>query len=300
MSIPPLPEPGPGQAFCNVSALEAGVLRLPCDYFVTSAKKGEFLIAPSLSFLITHAHTGDRLLFDLGIRKDIENSIKPLIQRIDGMFKPSIPQDVSEALARGGLTPTDITHICLSHCHWDHVGNPALFTNATFIVGGEARSLFQPGYPEDPKSIFASDLLPDGRTEFLDTKSWGPIGPFSKALDYYGDGSLYIVDAPGHLPGHVNILVRTSSDGSWLYLAGDSAHDWRLVRGQGDITISHNAHGETICAHRDKEQAEITIKKIAGLMTLPRVRILLAHDYEWYAENKGGEAFWPGKISAEN
>ncbi|KAL5486194.1 hypothetical protein ACEPAI_7239 [Sanghuangporus weigelae] len=296
--VPPLPPPGNNQPYCDVSALEGGLLHMPCCLFVSTAPKDEKRVAPSLSFLVTHRNSGLRIVFDLGIRSDIQNYPELTRKRLSEVYNAGVPCDVPTALAKGGLSVEDITHVCLSHCHWDHTGNPALFTKAKFLVGGDMRTLFQPGYPEDPKSIFPSDLLPKGRTEFLDvtTSAWKPIGPFPRTFDYFGDGSLYLVDAPGHLAGHMNFLVRTSPDGGWIYLAGDAAHDWRLIRGEGDIAMYPVAGGGLTCIHQDKEQAKATIKRITDVLTLPRVRVILAHDGEWYHKNKDSDAFWPGKI----
>ncbi|PAV16272.1 Metallo-hydrolase oxidoreductase [Pyrrhoderma noxium] len=294
-----LPPPHSNQAYCDVSALEGGLLDMPAHLFVTSAPKTERNIVPSLSFLITHLNTDTRIVFDLGIRADIENYPELTRKRLSDVFKAQIPNDVPSSLKKGGLEPSDIKYVCLSHCHWDHTGNTDLFSNARFIVGSEVRKLFQPGYPEDPTSPFPSSLLPKGRTEFLDvnSKGWGPIGPFPRALDYFDDGSLYFVDAPGHLHGHLNLLARTSADGGWIYLAGDAAHDWRLIRGQGEIAMYQAGDGGGLtCIHHDKGQAEATIKRIASLLTLPRVRVILAHDGEWYNRSKDSDQFWPGKI----
>ncbi|KAI5120105.1 hypothetical protein M0805_002189 [Coniferiporia weirii] len=290
-TVPPLPLPLPNQAYYEVSALEGGFLQVLEHLFISTAREGEKHTAPSLAFLLTHATTRTRILFDLGIRCDLQNAIPPIVQR-SKLFDVEVPQDVLASLKKGGLEPEDISIVCLSHCHWDHVGDPALFPSARFVVGGETRSLFQPSYPTDPKSVFPADLLPEGRTEFLDTGSdtRKPIGPFPSAYDYFGDGALYVVDAPGHLAGHVNILARTSPDGGWVYLAGDSTHDWRLVCGHGEIPEEH--------IEQNKEQAAETIRRISDLMTLPRVRVILAHDDKFYEENKGGSAFWPGKIES--
>ncbi|KAI5120104.1 hypothetical protein M0805_002188 [Coniferiporia weirii] len=296
--VPPLHPALPGQAYCEVSALDGGFLVLPDHTVVSIAKEGETHLVPSLAFLLTHAATRARLLFDLGINRDIESDAAFSAHRISAIYHPTVTVDVPISLEKGGLKPEDVTHVCLSHCHWDHVGDPALYSSARFIVGGEARTLFQPGYPADPTSPFPSDLLPEGRTDFLDVNddSWKPIGPFPRAFDYFGDGALYIIDAPGHLAGHVNILARTSPDGGWVYLAGDSAHDWRLIRGEGDIADIHDKVRGHICMHHNKELAAENIRRIADVMTLPRVRVILAHDNEWYEGNKGGDAFWPGKI----
>ncbi|KAH8118235.1 Metallo-hydrolase/oxidoreductase [Phellopilus nigrolimitatus] len=295
-----LPPPEAEQAYCDVSALEGGFFQMPCNLVVTGTDENDRHVAPSLAFLLTHASFGKRLLFDLGLHDNIDVApVSPLLKEMLKDFDVRVPQDVRASLKAGGLAPEEITHICLSHVHWDHVGNPAVFTKARFLLGGGSRELFEPGYPKDPTSLFPSDLLPAGRTDFLDVSGaeWKPIGPFPRALDYFGDGALYIVDAPGHLAGHLNILARTSSDGGWIYLAGDSAHDWRLLRGQGDIAVLHDtAHGD-ICMHVDKEEAAATIRKITEVMSQPRVRVILAHDNEWFEENKGGDCVLARKYS---
>ncbi|KAL5526388.1 ATG17 [Sanghuangporus sanghuang] len=291
-----LPPPSPNQSYCDVSAVEAGFLTIPGIITVTNVDDSDKHIAPSLTFLITHAPSGKRLLFDLGLNLDEDcKVVTPGCKESLPIFDPFVPKDVVASLKAGGVNPDDVTHICISHLHFDHVGNPDKFQKARFLVGEGSRGLMKSGYPENPKSWIHQQLLPEDRTDFLDTRSsdWKPIGPFERAFDYFGDGSLYIIDAPGHLPGHLNILARTSADGGWIYLAGDSAHDWRLVRGQADIAeLKHPVQGMT-CMHGDPAQARATIRKIRELTTLPRVRVVLAHDNEWYEENKNGNAFWP-------
>jgi glyoxylase-like metal-dependent hydrolase (beta-lactamase superfamily II) len=50
------------------------------------------------------------------------------------------------------------------------------------------------------------------------------IGQFS-AFDYFGDGSLYLIDSPGHCVGHLCALARTSTNPStFIFLGGDAAH----------------------------------------------------------------------------
>jgi len=99
-------------------------------------------------------------------------------------------------------------------------------------------------------------------------------------------------------PGHLNVLVRTSADGGWLYLAGDSAHDWRLIRGEGEIAVKQHPQFGRVCFHADIEEAKATQKNIAQFLKLPRTQCILAHDVEWYAKNRGGSAFFPGKITS--
>ncbi|KAI3618246.1 hypothetical protein WG66_005629 [Moniliophthora roreri] len=294
MSLPP---PAPNQAYCDVSALESGLVQLPTAAFIDDGEPGDVPIGPSLSFLLRNTKNNKTVVFDLGIRKDWENYPPAVVQRIHDFFGVDVPQDVSESLIKGGMESSDVDYVCLSHVHFDHVGDTRPFKKATFLVGGPSKGLLTPGYPADPNAYFASDLLPIDRTRFLDTygPDWKPLGPFPRALDFYGDGSLYITDAAGHLPGHINIVARTSADGGWILLGGDSAHNWRLITGESKISTCSHAHAGG-CAHFDKEASEENLARMRAFMNLPKTRIILAHDIPWYEKNKDGPAFWPGKI----
>lgn len=49
---------------------------------------------------------------------------------------------------------------------------------------------------------------------------WSSFGPFEKALDYFGDGSFWVLDAPGHMPGNLAAAARLR-DGEWVVLGSD-------------------------------------------------------------------------------
>jgi glyoxylase-like metal-dependent hydrolase (beta-lactamase superfamily II) len=56
------------------------------------------------------------------------------------------------------------------------------------------------------------------------------IGKFL-AYDYFNDGSLYLLDSPGHCVGHVCALARTTtSPETFVFLGGDVAHHCAEVR----------------------------------------------------------------------
>ena len=200
-----------------------------------------------------------------------------------------------DALAKGGLPPNDIDYVCLSHIHFDDTGDPHAIKKSTFLVGDGCRALFDDGYPKNAASPLPGDLLPADRTHYLPVADWAPLGPSSRAFDFFGDGTLYTVDSPCHVEGHINILARTSPDGAWIYLAGDSVDHWRILEGLSEIKTGM-PYGPTFCIHKDKRAAEESIKRIQGLRKLPRVQLLLTHGGPWYDINKGGDAFWPGRI----
>lgn len=58
----------------------------------------------------------------------------------------------------------------------------------------------------------------------FDGPSTVQVGRF-KAFDYFGDGSFYLLDSPGHAVGHLCGLARTTSNPpSFILLGGDVCH----------------------------------------------------------------------------
>ena len=47
-----------------------------------------------------------------------------------------------------------------------------------------------------------------------------------KAIDFFGDGSFYLLDTPGHAVGHLSGLARTtaSPEATFIFFGGDCAH----------------------------------------------------------------------------
>ncbi|KZS99913.1 uncharacterized protein LAESUDRAFT_667350 [Laetiporus sulphureus 93-53] len=293
-----LPPPGSYQAYIEVSALEAGIIHLPLQLFVAGSDPSEIRTCPSLAFSLRHSITREHLVFDLGIRRNTE-SYPPIVRGAIAKWMPvTVPQSVDESLKSGGIPPQEVSTIILSHLHFDHVGDPSAFPNATFIIGEGGEGLMKGGFPANPQSDVLQDTVPIDRTRSLTAENFSTsVGPFPRAFDYFGDGSLFLIDAVGHCAGHINVLARTSSAGSWIYLAADTAHDVGLLTGEKSIAFTIDPSGRLQCAHANKDEAEEHIRRVGQLLKLPHVHVLLAHDWEWYEKNKGGEAFLPGIIS---
>ena len=113
-----------------------------------------------------------------------------------------------------------IDDIIWSHSHWDHMGSPYLFPKSTNLCYGKGTGIF-PAYPATPGSnLSAADF--EGRNCVEIECNQLKIGPFN-GHDFYGDGSLYLLDCPGHWPGHMCALARTTPD-TFLFLGGDICH----------------------------------------------------------------------------
>ena len=229
--------------------------------------------------------------------------------------------DTVDSLRLGDLdAATDIDIIMLSHVHWDHVGTPSDFVNAEFVVGSGTIHLLENGAPPHyPKEIFDPNLLPRNRTkEFPPTGTnsttaiaasaqtkhiWKPLFSFPAAADFFGDGSVYIIDAPGHLFGHINLLCRTGP-GKWVYLGGDCCHDVRILTGERDVALYDDGHGQLRSVHVDTDKAKDTLMKIRPLLKKgevveeggekAEVEVIVAHDGGWRANNR--DRFLPGTL----
>ncbi|KAH7056923.1 AhpD-like protein [Macrophomina phaseolina] len=302
------------KATVQVHALSAGHLTLPETHFVNPASDKARNTVPSLAFLIQHidSKTGrsTRILFDLGIRRDISRYAAPIRHHVATRLPLSTDPDVVKSLAAGGLKPSDIDYIIYSHVHWDHIGEPRDFPHSSFILGHGARALLANTHPQTLRgghSFFEPDLLDPARTielpdpaspaapklppPFRNPAAWAPLPSHGlpAVLDLFGDASLYVVDAPGHLPGHVNVLMRTA--GGWLYLAGDACHDRRILRGERSIGEWRDEGGAVCCIHADKARAEETIERIRGLERRG-VEVVFAHDVEWERDGRNKGRFW--------
>lgn len=182
------------------------------------------LKGPSFCFLITHT-SGQKLLFDLSVRQDFENLAPTVVDAIRNPLHDwhlSTSRDVSEVLSDNEVRLPDVRAIIWSHFHFDHVGNPALFPAGTkLIVGPGSRAAIGNGYPNEPDApVLASDW--EGRElvelDFGDNGDILQIGQF-KALDWFGDGSFFILHTPGHAVGHLCGLARVEED-SYVLMAG--------------------------------------------------------------------------------
>lgn len=148
-----------------------------------------------------------------------------------------------------------------SHHHFDHTGDPSTFPPSTsLIVGPGFKEEFVPGYPTKQDSG-VSESAYQGRDlreiSFADSKLM--IGRCN-AVDFFGDGSLYLLDTPGHAVGHMCALCRTTAgkegeEDTFIFLGGDCAHHGAEFRPTPYLPLPNeispspipHAHGGSVC-----------------------------------------------------
>ena len=88
-----------------------------------------------------------------------------------------------------------------SHIHWDHIGDPSLFPNAEIVMGSDAQRILENRvYPANHDGVM-QQLPKFNKKTFIDFKSQNgqfkrisPFGTFEDAVDFFGDGSFFVVD----------------------------------------------------------------------------------------------------------
>ncbi|KAF7353704.1 Metallo-beta-lactamase superfamily protein [Mycena venus] len=177
---------------------------------------------PLHAFLIEHTASKKRFMFDLGMRNDPLNlppSVASFFQ--SGVYSVDPFKEITELLEEGGIPLASIDTIIWSHSHFDHIGNMAKWPNKTNLVIGPGtnRSL----YPESPDSqLQASDFAGHNITE-LNFDNTNLTFSGLPAIDYFGDGSFYLLNTPGHELGHITALARVTPS-SFIVLGADTCH----------------------------------------------------------------------------
>ncbi|KAJ6512906.1 beta-lactamase-like protein [Mycena sanguinolenta] len=189
--------------------------------FTTPVLPGhEDAIFPMFAFLVEKS--GKRFMFDLGIRIDPLN-LAPSVAAFftSGTVVLEQPKDITELLQDGGISLASIDSVFWSHSHFDHIGDMSKFPNSTkLIIGSETDTETYPEFPN--ATLLTSDFA--GRTvQKIDFSTANLTFSGMKAIDYFGDGSFYLLNTPGHLPGHLSALARVTPT-TFISLGGDAFH----------------------------------------------------------------------------
>jgi len=146
-----------------------------------------------------------------------------------------------EQLASAGIVPEDVTHLALSHYHWDHTANANAFAHATWLVNSKEREeMFgSPGGSARPATY---SKLAQSETVLIDAAEY----------DVFGDGRVVLRAAPGHSPGHQVLYVALEHTGG-VVLSGDLYH-YPEERSLGRLPISEYNREQTAASRESLER----------------------------------------------
>jgi N-acyl homoserine lactone hydrolase len=143
---------------------------------------------------------------------------------------PTVKVSLVEQLAQLKLKPEQIKFVGISHYHGDHIGQAGSFPQATLLIGKgdwDALTATPPQFNANPAPVVHW------------VSGGGKVEPVPRDKDVFGDGSVMMLDTPGHTPGHHSLLVRLKEKGNVL-LTGDLAHFRENYDGNGVPTFNTN------------------------------------------------------------
>jgi glyoxylase-like metal-dependent hydrolase (beta-lactamase superfamily II) len=224
------------------------------------------------------------MLFDAGYAPRILDAVRPMPYRLYRMVTPLHVRPegaVAAQLPRWGLVPDDIRYIIISHFHADHVAGLRDFPRAELIT-------LRPAY-EDVRHrkgmnalrrAFIPELLPDdfaSRALLLPPFEGQPLPGLGRTHDLFGDGSMLLVNLPGHAHGQVGMLADT--DRGRILFAADGCWMLRQVREK------RFPHPITSVIVDDKRAVRSTIENLHAFShACPDVKIIPCHCPEAFAQ----------------
>ena len=201
-------------------------------------------------YLIRHPQ-GD-LLWDTGIGDQFAGPKG--VTLIPGNIVAHVPVTLQSQLARLGTSLARVHYLAFSHEHIDHIGNANAVTGATWLLNPRehAWTIKQDGKDGLPPPLLAGA----GRAK---------IRPVTGDLDVFGDGTVRILQTPGHTPGHQSLLV-TPSSGQPLILTGDVWHSYA------------NFHHDRVPSfNTSRSDTLASMRKLRALAKATGARIVIGH-----------------------
>lgn len=215
------------------------------------AYTGKTMRLASSCYLIKH---GDAyMLWDTGLPAALKGGpfdrIAPL--------SPSVSVTIVEQLTQLGVKPADISRIGISHYHFDHIGQAGDFPQAVLMIG-----------KGDHDSLGATP--PANGANPAPLKNWFGGPGKSEAVagdkDVFGDGTVTMINLPGHTPGHHGLLVKLARGGNIL-LSGDAAHFHENYATNGIPTFNY-----------DRADSLASIERLKGLAANLKATVIIQHD----------------------
>ena len=193
-------------------------------------KKGDRLWLPVSAYLIECGH--GKILFDCGWHRDMspngEFDREAQIRSLGGfsLYKTNqgvLPKGeaIDEQLSNLGIRPEDLDLVLLSHLDCDHANGLKLVSEAKRILVSNDEIRFAENGSLMNRIRYNKDWWNGTKLEGFDWN--GTDGPVQKSFDVFGDGSLVMVNIPGHCEGLCALKI-TNDSGKYVLLFSDGGY----------------------------------------------------------------------------
>jgi glyoxylase-like metal-dependent hydrolase (beta-lactamase superfamily II) len=219
----PLPPPDAPTLRCHV--LDTGYCTASEHHLIRGGRRTRIAVH-STAALLHHPRRG-WFLWDAGYAPRLLDATRRFPFRLYRWVTPMCIEAhlaVVAQLPRFGLTPDDVKTIVISHFHADHVAGLRDFPRAHLVA-------LRPAYENVAGRTglralaiaHVPALLPDDfdrRAQLLPRFAGPTLGPLGPTHDLFGDGSVMLVELPGHARGQVGLFANT--DRGKVFFAADS------------------------------------------------------------------------------
>lgn len=192
----------------------------------------------------------------------------------------SSSEGIAARLHQRHIRPTDLRAVIVSHLHHDHGDGVADLAEAPIYVS--------PAHWEAYKNPMQATLegavpkqWPKGWKPRLLTPSDQPVGPWNTSYPITSDGRIVAVDTPGHVPGHICLVVY--GDNATYVLGGDVTYDQELL----DREWTDGVNSEPL-------QAVESLKLVKEFARQKPIVLLPAHDPNAAARLADNVVYTPG------
>jgi N-acyl homoserine lactone hydrolase len=253
---------------------DGGVLESdPARYRLTKEDVGTTQLSVAAYVIV---HPKGVLLWDTGAVPDASWSPTggPVEQRLvlpDGQERRvTIRAPLSAQLKASGYPPARVTHLALSHYHWDHTANANAFAFATWLVRQNERDAMFADKPIGTATPMTYSALRTSKTIIVTADEH----------DVFGDGAVILKHAPGHTPGHQVLFVKLAKTGG-VVLSGDLYH-YPQERTMNRLpTFEFN-----------EEQTRGARQAVEELLTRTKSQLWIQHDFNAHAKLKKAPEFY--------
>lgn len=240
------------------------------------AMRGPVEPVPVPAFLVRHPSAG-AVLIDSGLHPSIASDPAANLGKFAASFsewtvRPG--EDVASRLRAGGIDPSEVGTVVLTHLHLDHASGITEFPGATFVVSAaewkDATTGLFPLLKYYRRQQF--DHAFDFRTIDYLSESINSFATFGRSFDLFGDGSIVLVSTPGHSAGHQSVVLRLADRS--MVVAGDAIY-----------LADQLEPGAALAARpRDRHEYERSIRELALFRKQhPDAVITPGHDPDFYA-----------------
>ena len=184
---------------------------------------------------------------------------------------PAPKVSIVDQLAQINIKPEQIKYVGISHYHADHTGQVGSFPASTLLIGkGDWEGITA------PKPNVGANVAPFNHW----MSGNGKLEALSGDKDVFGDGTVVIMNTPGHTPGHHSLLVKLTGAGNVL-ITGDLAHFQENYAMNGVPTFNYH-RGDTLAS----------LDRFKSAATNLKATVIIQHD----ARDVDKLPAWPGVV----